>query len=75
MHMAATTTPVKTANPANAAVAVPPGGGSKPLMAPAVEMVDTTTTTRWPNLNAGKSIPSPTEWRALEQRASSFRLR
>ena len=40
-----------------------------------VDTVDTTTSTRWPNLNAGKPIPSPTEWRALEQRASSFRLR
>ena len=75
MHMAATTTPVKMATAATAAVAVPPAGGSKPLTAPAVETVDTTTSTRWPNLNAGKPIPSLTEWRALEQRASSFRLR
>jgi hypothetical protein len=28
-----------------------------------------------PRLNAGKSIPGPDEWRALERRASSFRLR
>ena len=29
----------------------------------------------WANLNAGKPIPGPDEWRALERRASSFRLR
>ena len=78
MHMAAKTTPVKTATAANAAVVVPSVGGSKPLTTPmveTVESVDTTTPTRWPTLNAGKPIPSPTEWRALEQRASSFRLR
>jgi hypothetical protein len=26
-----------------------------------------------PNLNSGKLIPGPDEWRALERRASSFR--
>ncbi len=26
-----------------------------------------------PSMNAGKSIPGPDEWRALERRASSFR--
>lgn len=78
MHMAAKATPVKTATAANAAVVVPSVGGAKPLTTPTVDTVDTvytTTSTRWPNLNAGKPIPSPTEWRALEQRASSFRLR
>ncbi|MEY3026144.1 MAG: hypothetical protein RLZZ238_1041 [Planctomycetota bacterium] len=29
----------------------------------------------WANLNDGKLLPGPNEWRALEQRASSFRLR
>ncbi|MFM2164618.1 MAG: hypothetical protein RL325_1055 [Planctomycetota bacterium] len=29
----------------------------------------------WVNLNAGKPLPGPDEWRALERRASSFRLR
>ena len=29
----------------------------------------------WANLNAGKPLPGPDEWRALERRASSFRLR
>lgn len=28
-----------------------------------------------PRLHEGKTIPGPAEWRALEQRASSFRLR
>ena len=77
--MSASTTPLKTATPANAAVAAPSVGGSKPLTAPAVETVATTTatttTTRWPHLNAGKPIPSTDDWRALERRASSFRLR
>ena len=81
--MAASTTPLKTATPANAAVAAPSVGGSKPVPTSAVETVDattstttsTTTATRWPHLNAGKPIPSTDDWRALERRASSFRLR
>jgi hypothetical protein len=35
----------------------------------------TTTEPCWANLNAGKPLPGPDEWRALERRASSFRLR
>ena len=35
----------------------------------------TATPADFPRLNAGKSIPGPDEWRALERRASSFRLR
>jgi hypothetical protein len=27
-----------------------------------------------PNLSCGKPVPGPDEWRALERRASSFRL-
>jgi hypothetical protein len=27
-----------------------------------------------PNLNPGKLIPGPEDWRALERRASSFRV-
>ena len=79
MHMAASTTPVKTATSANAAAPASSVGGSKPLTAPAVETADTTTATttatRWPHLNAGKPIPSSDDWRALDRRASSFRLR
>jgi hypothetical protein len=29
----------------------------------------------WANLNPGKPLPGPDEWRALERRASLFRLR
>ena len=35
----------------------------------------TATPADFPRLNAGKSIPGPDEWRALERRAASFRLR
>jgi hypothetical protein len=42
-----------------------------------VMTTDSSTTTEpcWANLNAGKPLPGPDEWRALERRASLFRLR
>lgn len=40
--------------------------------APAMATTDLRTVTV-PNLNPGKLIPGPDEWRALERRASSFR--
>jgi hypothetical protein len=82
MHMSASTKPPEA--PATAkqqAVASKAGGTSTGPASSVTNAVGTTGTsnptgeTRWVNLKPGKPIPSPDDWRALEKRASSFRLR
>ena len=80
MHMAATTTPSNMATPAPAAAGIAVTGAPVKVVAtggPTVMTTDNSTTTEpcWANLNPGKPLPGPDEWRALERRASLFRLR
>ena len=76
MHMAATTTPSTMATPApGAAGAVGTGTAVKPVATVVTTDSPTTTEPCWANLNPGKPLPGPDEWRALERRASLFRLR
>ncbi len=76
MHMAATTTPSNMATPAPGASGVV-GTGTAVKTVSTVVTTDSPTTTEpcWANLNPGKPLPGPDEWRALERRASLFRLR
>ena len=80
MHMAATTTPSSMATPAAGAAGIAVTGAPVKVVAtggPTVMTTDNSTTTEpcWANLNPGKPLPGPDEWRALERRASLFRLR
>ena len=76
MHMAATTTPSNMATPApGAAGAVGTGTAVKTVSTVVTTDSPTTTEPCWANLNPGKPLPGPDEWRALERRASLFRLR
>ena len=76
MHMAATTSPSNMATSAPAAAGVVATGTAVNTVA-TVASTDNSTTTEpcWANLNPGKPLPGPDEWRALERRASLFRLR
>jgi hypothetical protein len=49
-------------------------GASLDAVAAAYPTVTTDAATGLPNLNPGKPIPGRDEWRALERRASSFRV-
>ena len=80
MHMAATTTPSTMATPAPGAAGIAVTGAPVKVVAtggPTVMTTDNSTTAEpcWANLNPGKPLPGPDEWRALERRASLFRLR
>ena len=73
MHLAAAT----STNPSPAANLGPQRGvtPADPVANAAITATAITGDGCWANLNAGKPLPGPDEWRALERRASSFRLR
>lgn len=86
MHLATTTThpAPTTATPttssrrgeAVAAVASVAGAAGAVKPSPTAEAAKAAASDPcWANLSAGKPLPGPDEWRALERRAASLRLR
>lgn len=80
MHLAATNSSVSAsaANPGSPRAVKQAEQVAETLNQTAIQPANQTPTNHdgcWVNLNAGKPLPGPDEWRALERRASSFRLR
>lgn len=83
MHLATTTThpapttatPTTSSRRGEAVAAVASVAGAAGAVKPSPTAEAAASDPGWANLSAGKPLPGPDEWRALERRAASLRLR